>query len=582
MMTSTYQPRRSQRLSQSSLVRFPSEARSPTPGKIQRKLTPARANEEMLIPSRNSSLRTLSSDEEDDDGDDGLSIHTPQRHTKYPKVFLLKEHESSSSNFPSLSEQIHTTWKHCLTKAHSFSFFNKKTTIILLNILLILGLVLFGYSRIPWSALTSWALADFRFMAMVAPDFLMGMLMNPFHHEELDQTTSIPNIDLIVNKILNNEKFGNFVRELNKNSRSKGGYQLHEELEKIIQNMGSHDHSEEIRASVKHLKERVHSNKIYLDEQFNSIWKELDELKHVKEDMNRKKLTAFEERLKDLNEKLGTLKDYLLRSENGVQKCESQVKEMSTKTNHFIREYVSEIIHDNTSQLSVHLQDKFVSQMDMRFIIRDIETNMKTNYPSESTSGGSMDHFVEKALIKYDADKTGMFDFALETAGGTIMSTRCTETHDVSWAVHSIFGIPFWWERNNARTILQPSSNPGQCWAFKGSQGSVVIELSRPVNVEAVSLEHISKMMAPERKILSAPKRFAVLGLTSLDDESPIVFGNFTYNDNGNPVQTFHVPTSSPVKLVELKVLSNYGHLVYTCVYRFRVHGTFADSTPEK
>jgi hypothetical protein len=29
-----------------------------------------------------------------------------------------------------------------------------------------------------------------------------------------------------------------------------------------------------------------------------------------------------------------------------------------------------------------------------------------------------------EALAKYDADKTGLFDFALESAGGSILSTR--------------------------------------------------------------------------------------------------------------------------------------------------------------
>ena len=31
---------------------------------------------------------------------------------------------------------------------------------------------------------------------------------------------------------------------------------------------------------------------------------------------------------------------------------------------------------------------------------------------------------VKKALAKYDADKTGLFDFALESAGGSIHSIR--------------------------------------------------------------------------------------------------------------------------------------------------------------
>ncbi|KAG7254932.1 hypothetical protein CRUP_033549, partial [Coryphaenoides rupestris] len=36
-------------------------------------------------------------------------------------------------------------------------------------------------------------------------------------------------------------------------------------------------------------------------------------------------------------------------------------------------------------------------------------------------------------------------------------------------------------------------------------------------------------------------------------------------------------PSSSLVyRHVELRVLSNWGHMTYTCVYRFRVHGKMA------
>jgi SUN domain-containing protein 1/2 len=149
---------------------------------------------------------------------------------------------------------------------------------------------------------------------------------------------------------------------------------------------------------------------------------------------------------------------------------------------------------------------------------------------------------VADAIKVYDADKTGMFDFALESAGGTIANTRCTEPYDLSNAIYSLWGIPFWWESNNARTILQPGSSPGQCWAFKGSQGSVVVRLSQEVDVRAVSMEHISKMAAPDNSISSAPRNFAVFGLESVDDVSPVSLGNFTYMDSGDPVQEPYDP----------------------------------------
>lgn len=43
---------------------------------------------------------------------------------------------------------------------------------------------------------------------------------------------------------------------------------------------------------------------------------------------------------------------------------------------------------------------------------------------------------VKEALMKYDADKTGMVDHALESAGGNIISTRCTEAYQVSHEVN--------------------------------------------------------------------------------------------------------------------------------------------------
>lgn len=141
-------------------------------------------------------------------------------------------------------------------------------------------------------------------------------------------------------------------------------------------------------------------------------------------------------------------------------------------------------------------------------------------------------------------------------------------------------GVPVWWERQNPRKVIQPGSSPGQCWAFKGSQGCVVIKLSTPVYVSEVTLEHIPKSLSPDGNIASAPRNFEVLGLEDIDDPNPAVLGNFTYDINNlkNPVQTFKVSqVQKRLTYIELKVLSNYGHPEYTCLYRFRVHGNIDD-----
>jgi SUN domain-containing protein 1/2 len=57
---------------------------------------------------------------------------------------------------------------------------------------------------------------------------------------------------------------------------------------------------------------------------------------------------------------------------------------------------------------------------------------------------------------------------------------------------------------------LQPDVHPGQCWAFKGDNGYVVIQLSVPIRPTGFSLEHIPKSLSPTGSIDSAPKDFTV------------------------------------------------------------------------
>ncbi|KAA0192510.1 SUN domain-containing protein 1 [Fasciolopsis buskii] len=182
---------------------------------------------------------------------------------------------------------------------------------------------------------------------------------------------------------------------------------------------------------------------------------------------------------------------------------------------------------------------------------------------------------IDTALQRFAADRTGLADFALESAGGAIVGTRCTKTYTDGSALFSIFGIPLARLSNSPRTILQPGNNPGECWPFHGSSGQAVIRLSSPIFISAVSLEHLSRTLAPNERLDSAPKDFVIKGLDSEFDETGVVLGNFTYNINGPPIQTFAIRNQTdPRQYIEFAVLSNHGHPLYTCVYRLRVHGT--------
>lgn len=67
-------------------------------------------------------------------------------------------------------------------------------------------------------------------------------------------------------------------------------------------------------------------------------------------------------------------------------------------------------------------------------------------------------------------------------------------------------------------------------------------------------------------------------GLESRSDQHPHDFGMYEYNKEGKQIQYFEITKPSPkaYHLVRLNILSNWGHPVYTCVYRFRVHGRLA------
>nr|XP_020821983.1 SUN domain-containing protein 2-like [Phascolarctos cinereus] len=66
-----------------------------------------------------------------------------------------------------------------------------------------------------------------------------------------------------------------------------------------------------------------------------------------------------------------------------------------------------------------------------------------------------------------------------------------------------------------------------------------------------------------------------VQGLNEDSQADGVALGQFTYDNAGEAIQTFHLEgnDTAPYQLVELRILSNWGHPDYTCIYRFRVHG---------
>ncbi|XP_017314411.1 SUN domain-containing protein 2 [Ictalurus punctatus] len=186
-----------------------------------------------------------------------------------------------------------------------------------------------------------------------------------------------------------------------------------------------------------------------------------------------------------------------------------------------------------------------------------------------------VERIVHRALSLHRADGIGMADYALESSGASVVNTRCSETYHTRSACISLFGFPLWYPSESPRTVIQPELYPGKCWPFRGSEGFLVIALSHPVQITHVTLEHLPRVLSPTGHIDSAPKDFAVYGMINEEDKDGKLLGTFVYDQDREPVQTFEVQHSwtEVFGLVELRILSNWGHPEYTCVYRFRVHG---------
>lgn len=187
---------------------------------------------------------------------------------------------------------------------------------------------------------------------------------------------------------------------------------------------------------------------------------------------------------------------------------------------------------------------------------------------------------VKNALRLFSQDRTGLADFALESGGGSILSTRCSETYETKAALLSLFGVPLWYFSQSPRAVIQPDVHPGNCWAFRGSTGFLVIRLSMRIFPTAFTLEHIPKSLAPSGSLHSAPRDFSVYGLDEESQESGTLLGTYTYKEDGEALQTYPVTEESDrtFQIIEVHVSTNWGHPEYTCMYRFRVHGTPADA----
>ncbi|KAK2509964.1 hypothetical protein MC885_004329 [Smutsia gigantea] len=178
-------------------------------------------------------------------------------------------------------------------------------------------------------------------------------------------------------------------------------------------------------------------------------------------------------------------------------------------------------------------------------------------------------------------------DYALSSVGASIDLDKTSHDYEDANTAYFWNRFSFWNYARPPTVILEvglesPYVFPGNCWAFEGDRGQVVIRLPGRVQLSDITLQHPPPSVAHDGGADSAPRDFAVYvsgaeakeGL-QVDDETEVFLGKFTFDVEKSEIQTFHLQNDPPAAFpkVKIQILSNWGHPRFTCLYRVRAHG---------
>ncbi|RXW18527.1 hypothetical protein EST38_g7322 [Candolleomyces aberdarensis] len=257
---------------------------------------------------------------------------------------------------------------------------------------------------------------------------------------------------------------------------------------------------------------------------------------------------------------------------------------------------------------------------------------LKITTPDGQDVTGLISHLVDNAVSVIGKDGLAKPDFAMYSAGGRVIPSLTSPTFEVkpSTVRSTIVGML----TGNGYAIghppviaIEPGLHAGRCWPIAGPTGQLGVALAVPAFVDEITVDHVAKEVAFDMR--TAPRQMEVWGLVEgqdnveklreyrqqkiakrkeefeaagevLDEEwekrelekeregypatlpkNPeyLRIAKFTYDIHASQnVQTFKIDPE--VKelgvdfgVVVARVLNNWGHDSYTCLYRFRVHG---------
>ena len=293
----------------------------------------------------------------------------------------------------------------------------------------------------------------------------------------------------------------------------------------------------------------------------------------------------------DFNEKIENVRDQIMKElQSHVESNSRLLDETMAKHSQWINTTVSssaaslDALESQITDLEHRLQNQEGSNDELSSVLQAKINQLEADI-EELSNGRSQglqeimatvtDSSIDDQLSRIPLpDKTGMPDFALESAGGEILQELTTRGLASSSAMIKIWNFPIFYHTMSARVAIQPDVNPGNCFAFGGGDGTLGVKLSRPVIVQNVTIEHIPKAIALSGSIDSAPKDFTIYGLSGNPSQwSEEQLGHFTFDMDGSPTQTFNVENSKTFYGAKFHFQSNWGNEHHTCIYRVRVHG---------
>ncbi|CAK5039648.1 unnamed protein product [Meloidogyne enterolobii] len=325
--------------------------------------------------------------------------------------------------------------------------------------------------------------------------------------------------------------------------------------------------------------------RIFFQQNIHKLIQQNIKIEFLKLNNSQKEEKNVDKLLKDFEEKIINLfKKY---NEEWKKNIKLEIDEKIDQQN--------QIFNDQYTQLREEIkylkkvQEEFYDKLnnkEEKEIVKIIENKQTIKELDESSLIEKVRYLIKKEIRLYEADHTGMPDYALESSGGSVLSTRCTVQYNEKSRTQKLFGIPLWYTSYSPRTVIQRKgygASAGECWAFYGGHGFLTIGLSGRINVTAVSYEHLPIELSPDGNIRTAPKNFLVWSYQDMDNMlSRTLLGNFTYDAQGEPLQIFHVQhwDSRLTNIIELETLTNWGSYL-TCLYRFRVHGDALKIIPD-